>query len=758
MFEVIREEIEVAGKIITLETGKIARQADGAVIASCGETSVLCTVVVEEKVKVGMDFLPLGVHYKEMAFAAGKIPGGFFKREGRPSEREVLISRLIDRPMRPTFPANFFNEVQVICTVLSYDIDHDSDIIAMIGSSAALALTAVPVSGIFAGVRIGIIDDGFIVNPTIAELAESSIDLIVAGTSDAVLMVESEIKELSSEVVIEAIEFGHEAIKHIVSGIKNFASKAGQAKWERPETVFHDLYESMKDLAETELTAAFLEKDKQQRNRLIAHIEENLKAKFLSETVNENLLKSQFKKLQKHIVRSKLMNTGVRIDGRDSVTIREICSEVGILPRLHGSALFTRGQTQALVIATLGTAQDEQMIDSLSGDRREHFMLHYNFPPYSVGEATMLKSPGRREIGHGKLAWRALRALMPSKTEFPYTIRVVAEVTESNGSSSMATVCGTSLALMDAGVPLKTPVAGIAMGLIKEGKQCVVLSDITGDEDFLGDMDFKVAGTVNGLTALQMDIKINDITTDIMKSALAQAKDGVAHILAKMNDALSSSRNKVNINAPTITTFNIPRDKIREVIGSGGKVIREICEVSGAKIDIEDDGTIKVAAITSSAGELAIKMINDIVLEAEIGKIYEGTVVKIVPFGAFVNFLGSKDGLVHISEITEGRVEVVEDVLTAGQAVKVKVVGVDNRGKVKLSMRAVNQETGEDIGGTLPSPVEERSETKKPPRSAKPAEARGERSDRGGESRGNRSERDDNAGSADKKIKRKYFD
>jgi polyribonucleotide nucleotidyltransferase len=699
MFEIFRKEVMWGGRRLILETGKIARQADGAVMATYGETTVLCTAVASRSAKPGQDFFPLTVNYQEKTFAAGKIPGGFFKREGRPSEKETLVSRLIDRPIRPLFAPGFLNETQVVCTVLSHDLENDPDIVALVGASAALTLSGIPFFGPIAGARVGYINGQYVINPKIEDLPKSSLDLVVAGTGEGVLMVESEAKELSEEIMLGAVMFGHKSFQPVIQAIIDLAEVAAKEPWPLPAK--SEKYDSIKAQLKAgwwdELGAAYTETSKQARsNRLDAA------KKRITETFTDPsdcaLAMKLFKDLEKDIVRGAILKTSMRIDGRDTKTVRQIVSEVGLLPRAHGSALFTRGETQGLVVTTLGTGQDEQIIDALDGEFRSNFMLHYNFPPYSTGEAKRMGSPGRREIGHGKLAWRAVRPLLPAKEAFPYTIRVVSEITESNGSSSMATVCGASLSLMDAGVPLKAPVAGIAMGLIKEPDGFAVLSDILGDEDHLGDMDFKVAGTQGGVTALQMDIKITSITEEIMKIALGQAKDGRLHILGEMAKALTGAREGVSSNAPRITTLTIPKDKIREVIGSGGKVIREICETTGAKIDIEDDGTIKVAAVDETAAKAAIDWIRGIVAEPEIGVIYNGKVVKVVDFGAFVNFLGAKDGLVHISELAPQRVAKVADVVKMGDQVKVKVLGFDDRGKVKLSMKQVDQVTGEDIG------------------------------------------------------------
>ncbi len=704
MFQEFRKEIEWAGQKLVLETGKIARQADGAVMATLGESKVLCTVVGEKSPKPGLDFFPLSVHYVEKAFAAGKIPGGFFKREGRPSERETLISRLIDRPIRPLFVKGFKNETQVICTVVSHDLENETDILAMIGTSAALTISGLPFMGPIGGARVGRIDGEMVLNPTLAQQAESDLDLVVAGTQEGVLMVESEASELTEEQMLDAVMFGHRGFQPVIDAIIELAEACAKEPMELPEPPagLDVIAESVKAAAADGLREAYGIKVKSERQAKIAEVKKAAEEKLTAdESLDQDLLAASmgdaFKKLEKDIVRNDILDTGKRIDDRDTATVRPIASEVGILPRAHGSALFTRGETQAMVTTTLGTGQDEQIIDGLADNYRESFMLHYNFPPFSVGEAGRFGFTGRREVGHGKLAWRAMHPIMPSKEDFPYTIRVVSDVTESNGSSSMATVCGTSLSLMDAGVPLPRPVAGIAMGLIKEGERYAVLSDILGDEDHLGDMDFKVAGTENGVTSLQMDIKITSITEEIMKIALAQAKDGRLHILGEMAKAISNAREQVSGNAPRITSMQINPEKIRDIIGPGGKVIREICETTGAKIDVEDDGSVRIAAVDAEAGDRAAAWIRDIVAEPEVGVIYDGKVVKVVDFGAFVNFLGPRDGLVHISEMAEGRVEKVTDVVNEGDQVKVKLIGIDDRGKVKLSMRVVDQETGEDI-------------------------------------------------------------
>ncbi|WP_439577684.1 polyribonucleotide nucleotidyltransferase [Elioraea sp.] len=699
MFQFFRKELTWGGRTLVLETGKMARQADGAVVARYGDTVVLATVVGAKTTRPGQDFFPLSVHYQEKTFAAGKIPGGFFKREGRPSEKEVLTSRLIDRPVRPLFPDGFRNEVQVIITVLSHDLTNDPDIVAMIGTSAALTLSGIPFLGPIGGARVGYIDGAYVLNPTAEQMKQTALDLVVAGTSEGVMMVESEAKELSEEVMLGAVNFGHQAMQPVIEAIIQLAEVAAKDPWPVPEedASVAALKARLEELARGPLTEAYKETVKQARVEKLATAKKAALDTIAAEELDAGKAKEMLKAIESDIVRNAILDTGLRIDGRDTKTVRPIYVEVGLLPRAHGSALFTRGETQALCVATLGTGDDEQIIDALDGSYREHFLLHYNFPPYSVGEAGRFGTPGRREIGHGKLAWRAIHPLLPTKEQFPYTLRVVSEITESNGSSSMATVCGSSLALMDAGVPLPRPIAGIAMGLIKEDKGVAVLSDILGDEDHLGDMDFKVAGTETGITSLQMDIKITSITPEIMRVALGQAKDGRMHILGEMAKGLNRPRDSVSEIAPRITVIHVPRDKIREVIGSGGKVIREITEVTGTKIDIEDDGTIKVAATDDKAAKAAIDWIRGIVAEPEIGVIYDGKVVKTADFGAFVNFLGSRDGLVHISELAQGRVAKTTDVVNVGDPVKVKVIGFDERGKVKLSMRVVDQQTGEDI-------------------------------------------------------------
>jgi len=725
MFNYFRKELDWGGRKLVLETGKIARQADGAVMISYGETIVLCTAVGVRTTKPGQDFFPLTVNYQEKAFAAGKIPGGFFKREGRPSEAEVLKSRLIDRPIRPLFPEGFRNEVQIVATVLSYDNENDPDIVSMIGCSAALTLSGIPFFGPIAASRVGYENGAYVLNPTADQMKTSQLELVLAGTAEGVLMVESEAQELSEEVMLGAVKFGHEAFQPVIAAIIELAEHAAKEPWALSEPTEEEiaLKARVDAIARASIAEAYQEKVKQARYEKVGIARKAAMAVIAEEGLNVEKAKGLFHDLEGDVVRNAILDTGIRIDGRDTRTVRPIIAEVGILPRAHGSALFTRGETQAFCVATLGTGQDEQVVDALLGEYREHFMLHYNFPPYSVGEAGRMGSPGRREVGHGKLAWRAVHPLLPAKEAFPYTMRVVSEITESNGSSSMATVCGTSLALMDAGVPLKRPVAGIAMGLIKEDKGFAVLSDILGDEDHLGDMDFKVAGTEAGVTSLQMDIKITSITFDIMQTALEQARDGRLHILGEMAKALTGARGAVATTAPKITTISVPKEKIREVIGTGGKVIREIVEQTKCKIDIDDDGTIKIAAADAETAQKAIDWIRGIVSEPEIGVIYTGKVVKTADFGAFVNFLGSKDGLVHISELMQGRVAKTTDVVNNGDSVKVKVIGFDERGKVKLSMRVVDQATGADITEQVGA---------RPPRGDRPEGDRPERSERGG--------------------------
>ncbi|MGN0904770.1 MAG: polyribonucleotide nucleotidyltransferase [Alphaproteobacteria bacterium] len=707
MFKEFKKEIEWGGRPLSIETGKVGRQADASVIVKYGETMVHCAVCAAKSVPEGMegDFLPLTVNYQEKTYAAGRIPGGFFRREGRPAEHEILAARLIDRPIRPLFAKGYCNDTQVTCTVLSHDMENDPDVIAMISASAALTLSGLPFLGPIGAARVGYRDGQYILNPTVPERETSELDLVVAGTAQGVLMVESEAHELSEEVMLGAVTFGHEQMQPVINMIIELAEMCAKEPWSLPEPAPETAIVREKFLRDfgDALREAYKITDKMARQDKVAEIREAAKASVAENEAEAAVAARVFHALEAEVVRNAILDTGIRIDGRDTKTVRPITAEVGLLPRAHGSALFTRGETQALVVATLGTDQDEQIIDALTGEYRQPFMLHYNFPPYSVGETGRIGSPGRREIGHGKLAWRAIHPMLPSKEEFPYSIRVVSEIMESNGSSSMATVCGSCLALMDAGVPMKHPVAGIAMGLIKEEDgRFAVLTDILGDEDHLGDMDFKVAGTENGVTSLQMDIKITSITKEIMDIALKQAKEGRMHILGKMAEALAAPRDAVSENAPRITTLQINKDKIRDVIGTGGKVIREITETTGCKIDVGEDGLIKIASFSQEAGEAAYKWIAGIVSEPEIGAIYDGKVVKVVEFGAFVNFLGSKDGLVHISEMAPQRVAKVTDVVNEGDSVKVKCIGVDNRGKVKLSMKRVNQETGEDLEKETP--------------------------------------------------------
>lgn len=707
MFKEFKKEIEWGGRPLSIETGKVGRQADASVIVKYGETMVHCAVCAAKSVPEGMegDFLPLTVNYQEKTYAAGRIPGGFFRREGRPAEHEILAARLIDRPIRPLFAKGYCNDTQVTCTVLSHDMENDPDVIAMISASAALTLSGLPFLGPIGAARVGYRDGQYILNPTVPERETSELDLVVAGTAQGVLMVESEAHELSEEVMLGAVTFGHEQMQPVINMIIELAEMCAKEPWSLPEPAPETAIVREKFLRDfgDALREAYKITDKMARQDKVAEIREAAKASVAENEDEAAVAARVFHALEAEVVRNAILDTGIRIDGRDTKTVRPITAEVGLLPRAHGSALFTRGETQALVVATLGTDQDEQIIDALTGEYRQPFMLHYNFPPYSVGETGRIGSPGRREIGHGKLAWRAIHPMLPSKEEFPYSIRVVSEIMESNGSSSMATVCGSCLALMDAGVPMKHPVAGIAMGLIKEEDgRFAVLTDILGDEDHLGDMDFKVAGTENGVTSLQMDIKITSITKEIMDIALKQAKEGRMHILGKMAEALAAPRDAVSENAPRITTLQINKDKIRDVIGTGGKVIREITETTGCKIDVGEDGLIKIASFSQEAGEAAYKWIAGIVSEPEIGAIYDGKVVKVVEFGAFVNFLGSKDGLVHISEMAPQRVAKVTDVVNEGDSVKVKCIGVDNRGKVKLSMKRVNQETGEDLEKETP--------------------------------------------------------
>jgi polyribonucleotide nucleotidyltransferase len=703
MFDEVKKSIQWGQETLTLETGKVARQADGTVIATLGETSVMANVTFAKEPKPGQDFFPLTVHYQEKYYAAGKVPGGFFKREARPTEKETLTARLIDRPIRPLFAAGFKHEVLVMCTVLSHDLVNDPDIVAMIAASAALTISGVPFMGPIGAARVGFANGEYVLNPEVEDMQglrnnpEQRLDLIVAGTKDAVMMVESEAYELSEDEMLGAVKFGHEAMQPVIDMIIDMAETAAKEPFDFQSPDYSALYARVKDLGEADMRAAYAIKDKSERQDAVAATKAKVKEALSAEDLEDPNLGSALKKLESGILRGDIINGGARIDGRDTRTVRGIESEVGFLPRTHGSALFTRGETQALVVTTLGTGDDEQIIDALHGNFRSNFLLHYNFPPYSVGEVGRVGSPGRREIGHGKLAWRALQAVLPAGTDFPYTIRVVSEITESNGSSSMASVCGGSLSMMDAGVPLKAPVAGVAMGLILEDDgRYAVLTDILGDEDHLGDMDFKVAGTEAGITSLQMDIKVAGITPEIMNQALAQAKDGRMHILAEMSKAISEA-GSFSTHAPRIETMQIPTDKIREVIGSGGKVIREIVEVSGAKVDINDDGVIKIASANGDAIKKAYDMIYSIVAEPEEGQIYTGKVVKLVDFGAFVNFFGKRDGLVHVSQIANKRLGHPSEALQEGQEVKVKLLGFDDRGKVRLGMKMVDQETGEEI-------------------------------------------------------------
>jgi len=706
MFNIHTKSIEWGDDTLTLETGKIARQADGAVVATYGETSVLAAVTFAKTPKEGQSFFPLTVHYQEKYYAAGKVPGGFFKREARPTEKETLTARLIDRPIRPLFVEGFKNEVLVMCTVLSHDLEHDPDVVAMIAASAALTLSGAPFMGPIAGCRVGFSNGEYVLNPSVEDMSflranpEQKLDLIVAGTHDAVMMVESEAYELSEDEMLGAVKFGHEQMQPVIDLIIDLAEVAAKAPFDYQPADYSALFAAVKQAGEADMRAAFGIRDKLQRQDAVAAARKAIKATLSDAQLADKSLPAAIKKLESSILRGNILADGTRIDGRDTTSVRPINAQVGLLPRTHGSALFTRGETQALVITTLGTGEDEQIIDALQGTYRSNFLLHYNFPPYSVGEVGRVGPPGRREIGHGKLAWRALQAVLPAATDFPYTIRIVSEITESNGSSSMATVCGSSLSMMDAAVPLKAPVAGVAMGLILEddGKYAI-LTDILGDEDHLGDMDFKVAGTAAGITSLQMDIKVAGITAEIMDHALTQAKAGRMHILGEMAKALSAGRAEFSAHAPRIETMQIPTDKIREVIGSGGKVIREIVEVSGAKVDINDDGIIKIASPNAESIQKAYDMIQGIVAEPEEGVIYRGKVVKIVDFGAFVNFFGKRDGLVHVSQITDHRLKHPSDELSEGQEVWVKLLGFDNRGKVRLGMKMVDQETGKEITG-----------------------------------------------------------
>ncbi len=702
MFDIKRKTIDWAGRKLTLETGRIARQADAAVLATYGETTVLAAVTAAKTPKAGIDFFPLTVNYQEKTFAAGKIPGGYFKREGRPTEKETLVSRLIDRPIRPLFVKGFKHETQVVVTVLSHDLENDPDIVAMVAASAALTLSGVPFMGPIGAARVGFIDGQYVLNPTLDQMADSRLDLVVAGTQDAVMMVESEIQELSESEVLGAVTFAHRSLQPVIDAIIELAEHAAKEPWDFQAEDFSDVVTKIKALVGEDIRKGYEHKGKAERHDAIGAAKAKAAAALLKteenpDGVDSAKFGSAFKECEADVLRRDIIEHGRRVDGRPLDKVRPIVSEVSVLPRTHGSALFTRGETQALVVATLGTGEDEQWIDALEGTYKESFLLHYNFPPYSVGETGRMGSPGRREIGHGKLAWRAIRPMLPTKSDFPYTLRLVSEITESNGSSSMATVCGASLALMDAGVPLKKPVSGIAMGLILEKDGFAVLSDILGDEDHLGDMDFKVAGTADGITSLQMDIKIPGITEEIMHKALHQAKEGRLHILGEMAKAIDGARTEIGEYAPKIETIMIPTDKIRDVIGSGGKVIREIVEKTGAKVNIEDDGSVKVSASDGAKIKAALDWIKSITQEPEVGAVYTGRVVKVVDFGAFVNFFGARDGLVHISQISKEKVGKVSDVLTEGQEVKVKLIGFDDRGKTKLSMKIVDQETGEDL-------------------------------------------------------------
>lgn len=718
MFDVKTVSIEWGGKTLTLETGRIARQADGAVLATYGETVVLCAVTAAKSVKEGQDFFPLTVHYQEKFFAAGRIPGGFFKRERGATEKETLVSRLIDRPVRPLFPEGFYNEINVIAQVLSYDGETEPDVLAMIAASAALTISGVPFMGPIGACRVGYEDGEYTLNPSQPAAAAGALDLVVAATGNAVMMVESQARELSEEVMLGAVMFAHDECKKVVNAIVDLAEKAAKEPWEVAVSDNSAIKAKLKDLIGKDIAAAYKLTDKSARSNALNAAREKAKAAFANEDAQTQMVAiKSVKKVEADIVRGAILKDGTRIDGRTTTQVRPIESMVGFLPRTHGSALFTRGETQSICTTTLGTKDSEQMIDGLEGLSYVNFMLHYNFPPYSVGEVGRFGAPSRRDVGHGKLAWRALQAVLPSKEDFPYTIRVVSDITESNGSSSMATVCGGALSMMDAGVPLTRPVSGIAMGLILEGDEFTVLSDILGDEDHLGDMDFKVAGTSEGITTMQMDIKVAGITKEIFSAALNQAKEGRAHILGEMTKALGSARTELSAHAPRIETMQIDKSKIRDVIGTGGKVIREIVAETGAKVDIDDEGLIKISSSDLSQIEAAKKWIQGIVEEAEVGKIYDGKVVNIVDFGAFVNFMGGKDGLVHVSEMRNERVEKPTDVVSEGQAVKVKVLEIDPRGKVRLSMRVVDQETGEELEDT------------RPPR--EPREPRGDRGDRG---------------------------
>jgi polyribonucleotide nucleotidyltransferase len=745
MFNTKTVTIEWGNATLTLETGKVARQADGAVIATLGETVVLCAVTAAKKVKEGQDFFPLTVNYQEKYFSSGRIPGGFFKRERGATEKETLVSRLIDRPLRPLFPEGFYNEINCIAQVLSYDGENEPDVLAMVAASAAMTLSGVPFMGPIGAARVGYVNGEYILNPTDEQVAEGDLDLVVAATYDAVMMVESEAKELSEEIMLGAVQFAHKACREVIKAIIKLAEQAAKEPWAMAEQAdLSAAKDKLKKLIGKDIAAAYKITDKSDRSNALNEARSKAKDAFLDASPQDQMAANKLmKKLEAEIVRGAILKDGTRIDGRTTTQIRPIVAETHFLPRAHGSALFTRGETQTIATCTLGTKESEQMIDGLTGLKYEHFMLHYNFPPYSVGEVGRFGAPGRREVGHGKLAWRALHGVLPKKEDFPYTIRLTSDITESNGSSSMASVCGGSLAMMDAGVPITRPVSGIAMGLILEGKDFAVLSDILGDEDHLGDMDFKVAGTSEGITTMQMDIKIAGITDEIMKVALTQAKEGRAHILGEMAKALGEARTELSAHAPRIETMQIDKAKIRDIIGTGGKIIREIVATTGAKVDIDDEGLIKISSSDLSQIEAARKWISGIVEEAEVGKIYDGKVVNMVDFGAFVNFMGGKDGLVHVSEIRNERTEKVTDVLSEGQEVKVKVLEIDPRGKVRLSMRVVDQETGAELEDT------------RPPREERP---RGDRPDRGprrdGEGRGDRGPRRDGGGGRDRGPRR----
>ncbi|MAI76350.1 MAG: polyribonucleotide nucleotidyltransferase [Pelagibacteraceae bacterium TMED65] len=692
MFDISTVELDWKGLSLKLETGLVARQADGAVTCTLGGTVVLCTVSASREVDNGKDFFPLSVHYIEKAYSAGKIPGGFFKREGRPAENEILSSRLIDRPIRPLFHSDFKNETQVICTVINYDGENDPSVCAMIGASAAITISGLPFLGPLACARVGYMDGEYILNPTKDEQKESELDLVVAGTREGVLMVESEADQLDEKIMLGAVQFGFKEFQIVIDKIIELAEKSAKESWKLPEKTESSFFKKLQDLTIKEIAPLYKIKEKKQRNESLNEARKKIVESFNEESEEDLMLKDEIKQIEKDIVRSSIIKTKKRIDGRGLDDVRAIDVRVDFLENVHGSALFTRGETQALVATTLGTTSDEQMLDTLDGDSKAKFMLHYNFPPFSVNEVGRIGSTGRREVGHGKLAWRAINPVLKKADEFPYTIRVVSEITESNGSSSMATVCGSSLALMDAGVPLEKPIAGIAMGLIKEENDFVVLTDILGDEDHLGDMDFKVAGTEDGITSLQMDIKVDGITNEIMKQSLSKAYNARIHILKEMNKVLKKPRSETKSNTPQIIKIKIDKSKIREVIGSGGKVIKDICEKSGAKVEIDDDGVVTIFASKLTESNIANDMINDIVAEPEVGKIYEGKVVKTTDFGAFVNFMGSRDGLVHISQLKNERVEKTTDVVKEGEIVKVKVIGVDERGKVKLSIKDVQNE------------------------------------------------------------------